>query len=301
MLSLDIHKAFNSVYWSYVSLLLQRYGFQDDFLQAFQALYQNPRTRVKIPGCSSEFFQLGRGTKQGCPLSPLIFTLAIEPLAITILQHPDISGYNKASSIYKFYIMCFYFSPTPGSLCRIFFKPSPVFANIPGLSVNVSKLVALPVGFSPAKLETLKKSFSFIWARSSLSYLGVKLPGNYNSLFDHNFPPMISNLKQLLKTWSPHRIPFLGKITAIKMTILPKLLYLFRALPVKISKSYLLKLQAHFNRFIWKDKPPRFSREVLYRPYRLGGLGVPQEWLYYLASRFSQQAQWNIKIIIGSL
>lgn len=93
MLSLDIHKAFDSVSWIYVFLLLQCFRFQVDFLQTFQALYQNHSTQVKIPGCRSEFLQLGRGTRHGCPLSPLIFALAIEPLAIAILQHPDISGY----------------------------------------------------------------------------------------------------------------------------------------------------------------------------------------------------------------
>lgn len=69
MLSLDIHKAFESVSSNYASLLLQCYGIRDDFPHAFHAMYQNPSTRIRIPGCSSDFFQLGRGTRQGCLLS----------------------------------------------------------------------------------------------------------------------------------------------------------------------------------------------------------------------------------------
>lgn len=102
MLSLDIHKAFDSVSWNYLSTILQRMGFRDKFLHAYQALYLNPKIRSKILGCSSDFFSIGRGTRQGCPLSPLIFALALEPLAITILNNLDIPGYTKGPSSYKF-------------------------------------------------------------------------------------------------------------------------------------------------------------------------------------------------------
>lgn len=102
MLSLDIHKAFDSVSWSYLSILLQRMGFCNEFSNGFRALYVNPKTRIKIPGCYSDFFSVGWGTRQGCPLSPLIFALALEPLAIAILTNQDISGYTKGASSYKF-------------------------------------------------------------------------------------------------------------------------------------------------------------------------------------------------------
>lgn len=63
------------------------------------------------------------------------------------------------------------------------------------------------------------------------------------------------------------------------------MLYLFHTLPVKLLKSYLLNIQALFNRFIWTDKPHRFYRDTLYHSPKRGGLGVPQVWLYYLVSR----------------
>lgn len=102
---------------------------------------------------------------------------------------------------------------------------------------------------------------------------------------------MIAKLKKTLKLWSPLHILFLSRITALKMTILPRVLYLFRSLPIRLSKSY----QAHFNKLIWHDKPPIFAKKVLYRSSKRGRLGVPQIWLYYLASRYMQQAQWNIR------
>lgn len=125
------------------------------------------------------------------------------------------------------------------------------------------KSVALPINLTPAELENNKLSFPFIWAKSSLSYLGIDLPGDYKLFFKSNISPVIVKLRQLFKTWSAYNISFLGKTTAIKMTILPKLLYLFCALPLMISKPYLLKIQAKLNTFIWQSKPPRFARGVL--------------------------------------
>lgn len=140
-----------------MSLLLQR--FQGEFLRAFRALYLNPSTRIKIPGCNSDVFRLGRGIRQGCPLFPLIFALAIEPLAIAILQHPDISGYGKAGSEYMCVDDVLLFLTNPIVTLPNLLRTLSTFADISGLSVSKS-----------LALEALKKSFSFS-AQSSLPLL----------------------------------------------------------------------------------------------------------------------------------
>lgn len=98
LLSLDIHKAFDSVSWSYLNYLLPKYGISDKFPTGLQCIIPCPHTRIKIPGHNSEFFPLSRGTRQGCPLSPLLFALAIEPLAHKIRNNMDIKGYTKGNN-----------------------------------------------------------------------------------------------------------------------------------------------------------------------------------------------------------
>lgn len=101
-------------------------------------------------------------------------------------------------------------------------------------------------------------------------------------------------MRLMLKLWKSFKISFLGRITAIKMTILPKILYLFRALPIRLNKVTITKFQTEINKFIWSDSRPRLSRSVLHNPQKNGGLGLPDFWLYYLAARWSQIAQWHI-------
>lgn len=76
------------------------------------------------------------------------------------------------------------------------------------------------------------------------------------------------------------------------MTILPKLLYYFRTLPINIPKTRLESLQREINRFIWNNKKPRCSYSLMHRSQHNGGLGLPNLWFYFLAARLVQLAQW---------
>lgn len=70
------------VKWGYLWAVLSRFGFGPRFLTWLQILYAQPRVRIRTNGNLSELFSLGRGTRQGCPLSLALF--ALEPLAILL-------------------------------------------------------------------------------------------------------------------------------------------------------------------------------------------------------------------------
>lgn len=64
-------------------------------------LYDFPQAKVKYYGFKSSPFPIRRGTRQGCLLFPLLFVLAMEPLAEAIRSHPDITGVEIAGSPHK--------------------------------------------------------------------------------------------------------------------------------------------------------------------------------------------------------
>lgn len=73
LLSLDVEKAFHRVHWGYLSTVLQRFIIQGPFNTAVMNLYSCHSTRVQTLGLTSKPFDITNGTRQGCPLSPLIF------------------------------------------------------------------------------------------------------------------------------------------------------------------------------------------------------------------------------------
>lgn len=296
-LSLDINKAFDSVLWTYLDTVLSKFGFSGAFIHGFKALYHNPKTRIKLPGCYSDYFSLKCGTRQGCPLSPLLFALAMEPLSRSIASDPNIKGYRKGDqefklSLYADDVLLFISDPLlslPNLMSSL-----DSFYKLSGLSVNPSKCSALPIHLPQHLLTTLTDKFKFSWNHTSLQYLGVKLAPSLKQLFSLNYPPAFSNVKRLLNQWSSYHISFLGRIQAVKMNILPKLLFLFRSLPLYVSRSVIQKVQMDLLRFIWQNKKPRMGKVLMYRAQRRGGLGCPDLWKYFLASRLIQMAQWHI-------
>lgn len=101
MASLNGERAFDSVKWGYLCAVLGRYGFGPRFVAWLQLLYTQPRARVCTNGVLSEAFTLGRGTRQGCPLSLALFALALETLAILLRADESTRGLQVGPLVEK--------------------------------------------------------------------------------------------------------------------------------------------------------------------------------------------------------
>lgn len=123
LLSLDAEKAFDQMEWGYMLYALCRFGFDDVFISWIKLLYTSPLASVRTNDTLSSYFLLQRRTRQGCPLSPLLFALAMEPLAISIWHCTDIKGIFRANQEHKIRympMMSFSLFLTPFHLSRIF-------------------------------------------------------------------------------------------------------------------------------------------------------------------------------------
>lgn len=94
LLSLDAEKAFDRLDWTFLEQTMAHMGFNETFLSWISVFYMSPQSRVRVNGQCSDFFDLGRGTRQGDALSPALFALSIKPLAELIRSNPLIQGIN---------------------------------------------------------------------------------------------------------------------------------------------------------------------------------------------------------------
>jgi len=101
IISLDAEKAFDRVEWDYLFAVLDKFGFSPKFTSWIHLLYDQPKAAVVTNKIRSQYFSLSRGTRQGCPLSPLLFILAIEPLSSVLRTSQSISGIKIMNVEYK--------------------------------------------------------------------------------------------------------------------------------------------------------------------------------------------------------
>ena len=91
---LDLRKAFDTLEIEFINKCLCKMGFGEQFQTWVSTLYCNINSCVSMNGWLSKSFNLNRGIRQGCPLSALLYIIAVEMLSVSIKQNKEIKGIN---------------------------------------------------------------------------------------------------------------------------------------------------------------------------------------------------------------
>ena len=100
LLLLDFPKAFDTIEWPFIQNTLNLLNFGDGIKRWVSTFYTSPESAVLNNGFSTNYFQLSRGVRQGCPLSPYFFILGAEILACKIRQNKEIQGINLLMTLH---------------------------------------------------------------------------------------------------------------------------------------------------------------------------------------------------------
>lgn len=99
--SLDAEKACDRVEWHYLLTTLECCGFSKKCIDWIRLFFSQPTASVLTNGIISSSFQLGQGSRQGDPASPLLFAIAITPLAVAIRREQAFPGIQIGDSCHK--------------------------------------------------------------------------------------------------------------------------------------------------------------------------------------------------------
>ena len=90
----DFQKAFDSLDWHFLFKTLNVFNFGQSFIKWIDVIYNKPEACVKNNGYLSDFFNISRGVRQGCPVSALLFLLCVEILGIKIRESNLLQGFH---------------------------------------------------------------------------------------------------------------------------------------------------------------------------------------------------------------
>ena len=293
LISFDAQKAFDTVNWDFLYKTLSVMGFHPEFINWVRAIYKNPKSRVRVNGCCSEFFELQRGVRQGDCLSPLLFAINIEPLAAAIRQNKEIKGIKDMGnrehkiSLYADDILTYISDPVisvPALMDTL-----KEYGELSGYQINQSKSEAMMlVGQWPIQLTG---RLNVHWSQG-FRYLGIIITTDLSKLFKINYGKLMGHIKADLTRWEILPLSLIGRIETIRMNVLPRLLFLFQSLPIYVPAATFTALNKWLSKFIWQSKPPRLKLRRLLCPKDNGGLNLPDLKKYYWAAQLRAMVAW---------
>jgi retron-type reverse transcriptase len=101
IISIDAEKAFDKIQHHFIIKALRKLGIEGMYLNIVRAIYDKPTANIILNGEKLKPFPLKSGTRQGCPLSPLLFNVALEFLARAIRQEEEIKGIQIGKEVVR--------------------------------------------------------------------------------------------------------------------------------------------------------------------------------------------------------
>lgn len=291
MLSLDAMKAFDRLEWSYLWSVLDRMGFGATYIKLVKVLYSNPTAMVLTGKICSPLFKICRSSRQGCPLSPLLFAVSLEPLAQTVRQSMSISpisinGTRHYISLYADDILLF-IENAPQSINHIL-QIFDQFSAISGYKINWLKSALMPLN-NEMRSATLPPIITVV---SQFKYLGIDIFSTLQAIVKNNYGDTLNKICLDLNRWSSLPNSLRARVSIIKMNILPRVNFVSSMLPLAPPSQYWTKLHSAVSKFVWHGKRPRLKLSLLQRARADGGLSLPNFKLYYWAFTLRPLLKW---------
>lgn len=283
LVSLDYRKAFDTVCKKSIIATLKKFNFGPIFIKYVATILNGSEAAIKNAGWISKWFPTTKGVRQGCNLSPLLFILVVELLAIKIRSNPNIKSILEVTAKYPeekklsqyaddltLYIL-------DVLSLKLTLDVIDDFTNFSDLALNRIKSIAMWLGKdrgNPAGEETLK----WLKETDNIKIIGVYFNASTeSSLIEKNWDNKILEINRIMKNWSKRHCSIWGKSIVAKTFLLSKLNYILQSL--SLPYTILKTTDNLIFKFIWEKKNnkrvvEKVKRDTLCLDVEKGGIAM---------------------------
>ena len=270
LVNLDQEKAFDRVNRRFLQRTLEKMNFGPSFRKWVDVLYVGANCVVLNNGWTSDPIDLQRGVRQGCPLSPLLYTIIAETLGNAIRKDSHIEGVKIPGTTIESKISQYADDATLTvtddlSVTRSFDIISK-FEAATGGKLNMEKTEGIYIGCDAGRTHG---PVPIKWKKDNIDVLGTKIGNNQNQ----QWKTKLEKTEKKLERWSPRKLSIEGRAVLIRTYALATIIYLTTVF--SIPDPIITRINKAIFTFLWKNGTELVARATCFLPKDQGGLNIP--------------------------
>ena len=171
-------------------------GIEGTYLNIVKAIYDKPTANIILNSEKLKAFPLRSGTKQGYPLSPLLFNIVLEVLAIAIREEKEIKGIQIRKKV-KLSLSAddmILYTENPKDTIRKLLELINEFHKVAGYKISTLKSPAFLYTNNEKSEREIKESIPFTIATTGIKYLGINSPKETKELYTENYKTLMKEI-----------------------------------------------------------------------------------------------------------